>query len=683
MIVVASSSSIMRKLFSSSSLSSSSVLLLWLLFLSSWKEEIEKAIIISGVATSTTTTTSMTLVEAVGQELIEPKSVYSTNGILNITLAMERTTISSLSYTVTTRTYNGSIPGPTLRLKPGDKLIVTLLNTLPDQGSYHVHNELSGPDETNLHYHGLHVMGEFPSDDPLMVVYPEGGGNSNRITYETFIPSFHMPGTHWYHPHRHGSTALQVGGGAIGAIIVEDSNNDNNEDEDSSVDNNILPKQVREAREILLVVSQMYFGAMEKIANTSGDKLFTSSNPEGKFLLLNGMVLPVIRIEAQRWIRLRIVYAAWNGGDLGFSIQQGKSNNGCKMYLLAKDGIYINDYPRLINNASLPIPLGGRADVMLRCPNPDSTYTIHSSQSSFSIGTIQTTTMQSQSLLSNSSLPDLMTDSNDDDLVPWVPVYPSYLKDLTNTPFTPNCSCSIRFEPDYFGISGRKFDGRIIHVSTLGAVVERKIYNGEEHPYHQHIYPFQVVSGPGLDLSSSYTKVGDWVDTIRVDGNNNDENNVLVIRYQPTEYQSKVMLHCHKLHHEDQGMMAVEYVGNTPQCQCDVYADPMTYFPGLKSANELQKIINASQQQSLEVNVDSDNSNNPSSSSGASAALISPFSVSFSSSKKKVVNEEWLLWWQNFYMFIISMVTTTATRTTTITTVITLLFAVGEGSFLE
>ena len=35
----------------------------------------------------------------------------------------------------------------------------------------------------------------------------------------------HTPhsGTHWYHPHRHGSTALQVGGGLVGLLIVDDA----------------------------------------------------------------------------------------------------------------------------------------------------------------------------------------------------------------------------------------------------------------------------------------------------------------------------------------------------------------------------------------------------------------------------------------------------------------------------
>jgi len=35
------------------------------------------------------------------------------------------------------------------------------------------------------------------------------------------------------------------------------------------------------------------------------------------------------------------------------------------MQLLAKDGVYIYDYPRFISKTS--IPGGGRADVMVRC----------------------------------------------------------------------------------------------------------------------------------------------------------------------------------------------------------------------------------------------------------------------------------------------------------------------------
>ena len=45
-------------------------------------------------------------------------------------------------------------------------------------------------------------------------------------TYSFTVPSYHMGGTHWYHPHHHGATALQAGGGAAGLLIVEDADDE-------------------------------------------------------------------------------------------------------------------------------------------------------------------------------------------------------------------------------------------------------------------------------------------------------------------------------------------------------------------------------------------------------------------------------------------------------------------------
>ncbi len=37
------------------------------------------------------------------------------------------------------------------------------------------------------------------------------------------VPCDHAGGTHWYHAEQHGTTALQIGGGAAGMVIVDDS----------------------------------------------------------------------------------------------------------------------------------------------------------------------------------------------------------------------------------------------------------------------------------------------------------------------------------------------------------------------------------------------------------------------------------------------------------------------------
>ena len=38
---------------------------------------------------------------------------------------------------------------------------------------------------------------------------------------EIAIPSDHVPGTNWYHPHAHGSADVQIASGVLGALIIE------------------------------------------------------------------------------------------------------------------------------------------------------------------------------------------------------------------------------------------------------------------------------------------------------------------------------------------------------------------------------------------------------------------------------------------------------------------------------
>ena len=68
---------------------------------------------------------------------------------------------------------------------------------------------------TNLHTHGLWINPAGNSDNILITVRPQV-----KFQYEYNIPPDHPAGTFWYHPHLHGSTALQVGSGMAGALII-------------------------------------------------------------------------------------------------------------------------------------------------------------------------------------------------------------------------------------------------------------------------------------------------------------------------------------------------------------------------------------------------------------------------------------------------------------------------------
>jgi len=108
---------------------------------------------------------------------VEPEVRRSANGELNTTLRMRYAYRDLGGYRLYMRTYEGTSPGPTLRLKPGDVLRIKLINDMPpnrdpgpvDHGLPHDFNT------TNLHSHGLHVNPSGISDNVMRVMQPGEG----------------------------------------------------------------------------------------------------------------------------------------------------------------------------------------------------------------------------------------------------------------------------------------------------------------------------------------------------------------------------------------------------------------------------------------------------------------------------------------------------------------------------
>ena len=96
--------------------------------------------------------------------------------------------------------YNGSVPGPELRIRLGETLRVRFTNRLPQP--------------TTIHWHGVRVPNAM--DGVPYVTQPpvEPGGS---FTYE-FTPK--DAGTFWFHPHVRSSE--QVERGLYGVLVVED-----------------------------------------------------------------------------------------------------------------------------------------------------------------------------------------------------------------------------------------------------------------------------------------------------------------------------------------------------------------------------------------------------------------------------------------------------------------------------
>lgn len=167
-------------------------------------------------------------------------------------------------------TYDGMVPGPTIRAKRGDRVVIKVRNALPEA--------------TTIHWHGLRVpaaMDGSPHTQPPI----EPG--------ETFEYSFVVPdaGTFWYHPHIR--SAAQVGAGLYGAFVVED------------------PDDPPLGDELVMVMSDMSIEPDGSLAPADKNGWFGDYfGREGSTVLVNGRILPTVTARAgvpQRW---RVVNAA-------------------------------------------------------------------------------------------------------------------------------------------------------------------------------------------------------------------------------------------------------------------------------------------------------------------------------------------------------------------------------------
>ncbi|MGA2880644.1 MAG: multicopper oxidase domain-containing protein [Bryobacteraceae bacterium] len=170
-----------------------------------------------------------------GSAVGEPEDLRSRDGVLKVDLTIHNSTVADGSARYCYVDGNGN-PSPTLRLKPGDLLILRLKNELtildssaPKANHMHAHMHAGKNGDpcasgamtatsTNLHFHGLTIPPVCHQDDVLKTSI---GPLDPPFEYRFRIPADEPPGLYWYHPHIHGFSKVQVLGGASGALIVE------------------------------------------------------------------------------------------------------------------------------------------------------------------------------------------------------------------------------------------------------------------------------------------------------------------------------------------------------------------------------------------------------------------------------------------------------------------------------
>jgi FtsP/CotA-like multicopper oxidase with cupredoxin domain len=100
--------------------------------------------------------------------------------------------------TVRMLAYNGSIPGPTLRVREGSEVDVDIEN--------------QGDHDTTVHWHGLRLENRYDGTHETQALIPVGGRFTARV-------AFPDPGAYWYHPHVREDYGQELG--LYGNVLVE------------------------------------------------------------------------------------------------------------------------------------------------------------------------------------------------------------------------------------------------------------------------------------------------------------------------------------------------------------------------------------------------------------------------------------------------------------------------------
>ena len=94
--------------------------------------------------------------------------------------------------------YNGSIPGPVLRVRQGSQVVVDIEN--------------QGDMETTVHWHGLRLENRYDGTHQTQAPVPVG----ERFSAVVAFPD---PGVYWYHPHIRSDFGIEMG--LYGGIVVD------------------------------------------------------------------------------------------------------------------------------------------------------------------------------------------------------------------------------------------------------------------------------------------------------------------------------------------------------------------------------------------------------------------------------------------------------------------------------
>lgn len=484
-------------------------------------------------------------------------------------------------------------------------------------------NCFHGPNSTNFHFHGFHVSPHLGQDfvglelrppKPFGVSdadMPTHGphGESGVVRYGQFdfdvdrLRYTQPPGTHWYHAHKHGSTALQVLNGLVGTFEIRGRF-------DEQLENYFETKGGGKLTDRLMVVQQL----QEKQPGLGGAD-------QNNSVLINGQANPIVTMakgEIQRWRFVGATMQASAALRVGFpdankdspevrqiamdGVQFSPQNYTCQPFLNNPDCSAEKDETPHDELTSFDLSPGNRIDLLVKAPSETGTHCMVFAITSGLDDTVHAKIISAQKeraaavagtcgMPKGAGLGPLFTlkveDRDRPMTFPTETEFPPGALYLADIPLPPPVTKNPKLHKDIyyqmvnqlqltdlptgtgvqFWISQQKYNGDCANETlTLNVPEQWTLWNnsgGVAHPFHIHQNPFQLVSQS--DRTPPDYKYPVWRDTMpipkaakTVAPNSNPSDNAwghATIRYVAKEFTGSFVNHCHILGHEDRGMM--------------------------------------------------------------------------------------------------------------------------------
>jgi FtsP/CotA-like multicopper oxidase with cupredoxin domain len=398
--------------------------------------------------------------------------------------------------------YNGTVPGPVLRYRQGERLRIEVENALDA--------------ETTVHWHGIRLPNAMDGVPHLTQPPIAKGG---RFTYEFELPD---AGTFWYHPHL--GSSEQIGRGLAGALIVEERN----------------PPPVE--RDLVWLLSDWRLDREARIVTDFANRMDAShAGRIGNTVTLNGAVPEAFAVRAGERLRLRLINAS-NARIYGLVFEAHQPR------IVALDGHPVAPHwpGRVV------LGPGMRADVILDCTaTPGSAHRVIDDfyrGRAYELLKIQ---YGKQAPLRQSFGPS-----------PQLPANPLATLDLARAQehrihFGGGAKGSMPDQKAHQGmfwtVNGKPVADHAHHGAPLLTLARGRSYRIElvnatswHHPIHLHGHVFRVLTREGKEVLPAQ-----WADTVLLDPDTHTE--IALVADNPGDW----MLHCHVLEHQATGMMGV------------------------------------------------------------------------------------------------------------------------------